>query len=222
MSSTPEQPRRPLRLPVDSPPPPPVSTAPSSDNPPNVATDGAEPAWRLRGPDGAIKGPFLASELRTLVDTGFLTADFEIAAPEEENWQNVTNHALWPQISVKKARWSVRGPQSATPPPLPTTPFPVQPAVESPHDRPISRKMVDYQEENARAEMAEAWSRVRWDRLARTTRAVREVVIFLFFVTLGDLAVSWVPGPPGVFHLTAALCVLTVSILYYAWKVFSD
>jgi len=166
--------------------------------------------WRVVTKDGRQRGPVGVVQLQALLDVGLLTSDATIASIGLEDWQVIGEHSVWGQLRIAVPNWSFAGedPNSAAgPQPNPW----VEPNASTPAMR--SRREAAGLRENQKIRR-----RLRLWYLAQAVRALREGVIFLAFLTLGDLLTSYFGPSLGIVKWMVAMAFLAISVGYYTLR----
>jgi len=188
--STPEKPRRPMRLALEKDP-------------------AAPKPWKVRTPDGQVRGPLGLVEIRALVDVDIVASDAEIAAAsgEDERWQRLEVHALWAELSPAFQLKAAKRTKAETPPKTESVALPI--AFE------ISPAMQARLDEARERETHKLWRGMMLAEVIGVVRGVREVVVFFAFIAAGDLLTAFISSPLGIVRWIVLMGVMAVALGYY-------
>jgi|GEM_PF-6219445 len=166
--------------------------------------------WKVKTADGRIRGPMGLAGLQSLLEVGILTQADRIAPVSDEHWDVVVDHPIWQQLQpvaksfkLKEEFGENEGEEFSGSPTSPVT-----------EERRLMMEALRLRErENTHQRLA-------WWQMGRGLRMVREVLIFLGFLTVGDLATSFFDLSVGLVNWAILLSLTAVAVMYYSFRVF--
>ena len=168
--------------------------------------------WRVRTSDGRVRGPLGIEQVKSLLDVGLAKPTDEVSAVDREEWTPIEEHAMWATLQPKRF---VTLPESDL---LDRHQDNALPA----HSMTVSPEMQMRMSVKRKVEADRVSRSVAYWQFGRAVRGVREAAIFLTFVTVGDLLVSFIDARAGIVRLGALLAVLATACVYYSFKVFEN
>jgi hypothetical protein len=189
-----------------------MSNSPGGRRPLRLQQESVEEAprpWRVRTADGQIRGPLGLAQLKSLVDVQIVNASTQIAPAGEEAWVAISTHELWTELAPKKKTVAFRDAELVEEAPS----MPASTVRVAPH---MQARMTIAREK----ELNKVYRGLMYWRLSRAARVVRAVLVFLGFVTFGDLCLSFLSDSLGIVKLCVALAILAAATAYYSYKAF--
>ena len=176
----------------------------SSDN-----VNGENKQWKVMTPDGRVRGPIGISGLRSLIEVGIAVPGSKIATHDDGDWVLLTEHEIWASCSHTAAAFAFRNAD----------------LVEADNSRiatPVDALVTTAREEAMvyarHLELERTYRRIQLHRLCSALRFVRELLVFLCFVTVGDLMLSLLGPEAGVAKWAAALGLVAIALGYYSFR----
>ena len=165
--------------------------------------------WRIVTKDGCLRGPVGVVQLQALLDVGILTADASIALLDLDDWQVIREHPVWGEMRIAVPNWRFAGEDEDN---LGSEPDSAE-TITVP-------KLVKHArfEDAAQRERERIGHGLRLWRLAQAVRYLREIVIFLAFLVLGDLLLSGFDPSLGVVKWVCAMGFLAVAMCFYTLR----
>lgn len=171
--------------------------------------EGAMQPWRVRTTDGQLRGPVGLAGLRSLLEVGILNRAAMIADAKDDDWRPVGDHPVWLRIQPPPCQLKLRNSELMEESPTAVSRLP---------DTPVSQERMMGMEAARHRELEHSYDRVRWWQLGRSLRGLRELIIFLSFLTAGDLAVSFFGSSEGLVKWGVLLCLSFVAVVYYTFR----
>lgn len=188
-------------------------SAPGERRPPRLRLDAIVPEedkpWRVRTLDGRVRGPVGITGLHSLMELGLVDASTPITFAEEEDWQRISEHPVWKKLRPSAPEFTFRNADLVP---------------DHPSDAPTPATAAITPERAPQSELARLREQKKTERLllfsqcARGARAMREVFVFLLFVTAADLAVSFVATGLEIVKWGILLSIAVVALAYYTYR----
>lgn len=166
--------------------------------------------WCVRTVDGHIRGPVGFAGLQSLLEVGLIDATSLLSPIDTEDWRRITDHPVWHRLKPTASEFTFHnsGLSAESAPPMAPSRLPSSSAREAAVQLETARQG----ERRKTARLIELWY------LGRTFGALREVLVFLAFVTLADLAASFLDGSLVVVRWSALLGLTFCALAYYTYR----
>lgn len=165
--------------------------------------------WQVRTTDGQLRGPVGLAGLRSLLDVGILNRAAMIAGVKEDKWMPIGDHPVWLRIQPPPRQFKLRNAELMEAPVA---------NVSCGSDTPVSQERMLCMEAARHRELEHSYQRVRWWQLGRVIRNLRELVVFLCFLTAGDLVVSFFGASEGLVKWGVLLFLTFGAVVYYTFR----
>lgn len=163
--------------------------------------------WRVKTADGRVRGPVGLEGLKSLFEVGILSSAARISHVRDKNWHPIVEHPLWPLLALRPQPLRLRNAE----------------LMEEASDSlflgptsPVSEERMLRMEAMRHGEVESSYRSLVWWKFGRSLKIVREVLIFLGFLTAGDLGTSFFDASAGLMKWVLLLCLTCVAVVYYS------
>lgn len=165
--------------------------------------------WHIRTVDGRVRGPVGLSGLKSLLEVGILTRAAMITDVEDDHWISIQEHPIWPRLLPLSKPLRLRNAELPEAEDHKNSLLPTSPVSE---ERMLKMEAV------RRREIQRTHHRLAWWQFGGSLRIIRELFVFLGFLTAGDLAVSFFDTSGGVAKWVVLLCLSVTAVIFYCFR----